>query len=119
MSQALDAQLRATLNMIPAFAWYATPAGALLFVNERCANYLGLAADHPLRFGNDSGAAWDSHLALLHPDDQDETRRVWSACLSAGSPGEVSFRVRAADGHYRWFLTRAEPVRAEDGTVLY
>ena len=119
MDQLLEAQLRATLNMIPAYTWYAAPSGGLTFVNERSADYLGLAKDHPLRFGADTGAEWDSHIPLLHPDDQDETRRIWSECLSAGCPGEVSFRVRNAEGTYRWFLSRAEPLRAKDGTVLY
>jgi AraC-like DNA-binding protein len=31
----------------------------------------------------------------------------------------VSFRVRNAEGRYRWFLSRAERVRASDGTLLY
>jgi PAS domain S-box-containing protein len=119
MDQPLDAQLRATLNMIPAYTWYAAPSGALTFVNERCANYLGLAEDHPLRFGTDTGAAWDSHLPLLHPDDQEETRKVWSECLSTGCAGEVSFRVRSAEGNYRWFLSRTEPLHGNDGTVIY
>ena len=119
MDQLLEAQLRATLNMIPAYTWYAAPSGGLTFVNERSADYLGLAKDHPLRFGADTGAEWDSHIPLLHPNDQDETRRIWSECLSAGCPGEVSFRVRNAEGKYRWFLSRAEPLRAKDGTVLY
>ena len=119
MDQLLEAQLRATLNMIPAYTWYAAPSGGLTFVNERSADYLGLAKDHPLRFGANAGAEWDSHVPLLHPDDQDETRRIWSECLSAGCPGEVSFRVRSAEGTYRWFLSRAEPLRAKDGTVLY
>ncbi len=105
--------------MIPAYTWYAAPSGGLTFVNERSADYLGLAKDHPLRFGADTGAEWDSHIPLLHPNDQDETRRIWSECLSAGCPGEVSFRVRNAEGTYRWFLSRAEPLRAKDGTVLY
>ena len=39
MDQSLEAQLRATLNMIPAYTWYATPSGGLIFVNERCADY--------------------------------------------------------------------------------
>jgi len=115
----LDAQLQATLNMIPAYAWYAVPTGALTFVNERSADYLGLPKDHPLRSGTANGAEWDSHLALLHADDHEETRRVWSACLRTGSTGKVSFRVRSAEGEYRWFLSRAEPVRAIDGTLLY
>jgi PAS domain S-box-containing protein len=115
----LEAQLQATLNLVPAYAWYAVPRGALTFVNERSADYLGLSKDHPLRFGIDTGADWDSHIPLLHPDDREETRRVWSDCLRTGCAGEVSFRVRNAAGGYRWFLSRAEPVRAADGTLLH
>src|SRR6266404_5757692 len=119
MDESLKAQLQATLDMIPAFTWLAAPSGALLFVNSRCADYLGLPKDHQLRFGPDTGAAWDSHIPLLHPDDREETRRVWSDCLKTGRPSEVSFRVRNAEGDYRWFLSRAEPLRATDGTVQY
>jgi len=72
-----------------------------------------------IRLGIDTGAAWDSHLAFLHPDDFEETRRVWANCLKTGSPGEVSFRSRNSAGTYRWFLSRAEPLRASDGTILY
>jgi PAS domain S-box-containing protein len=117
--QRLEAQLRATLNVIPAYTWYAPPSGALTFVNERCADYLGLPKDHPLRFGIDTGAAWDSHILLLHPDDHEESRRVWSTCLNTGSAGEISFRVRNAEGGYRWFLSRVEAIRAKDGALLY
>jgi formate hydrogenlyase transcriptional activator len=116
---ALAAQLRATLDQIPAYTWYALPTGGLTFVNARCGEYLALPNDHPLRLGIDTGAAWDSHLAFLHPDDFEETRRVWSNCLKTGSPGEVSFRSRSAAGTYRWFLSRAEPLRATDGTILF
>jgi PAS domain S-box-containing protein len=115
----LEAQLRATLNIVPAYAWYARPSGALTFVNERSADYLGLPKDHPLRFGTGTSTDWDSHIPLLHPDDREETRRVWSYCLRTGSAGEVNFRVRSAEGGYRWFLSRAEPVRAVNGTLLY
>ena len=119
MDQSLEAQLRATLNMIPAYTWYAATSGALLFINTRSADYLGLPKDHPLRFGADTSAAWDSHIAFLHPGDHDETRRVWSTCLRTGNAGEVSFRVRNTQGEYRWFLSRAEPLRGSDGTLLY
>src|SRR5579863_7674854 len=114
----LAAQLQTILNMIPAFAWYASPSGALTFVNKRTADYLGLPNDAPLRFGIATGAAWDSHIPLLHPDDHDETRRVWSTCLSTGAAGEVSFRVRDAQGGYRWFLSCAEPLRSSGGSLL-
>jgi PAS domain S-box-containing protein len=115
----LEAQLQATLNVIPAYTWYALPSGALTFVNERTGNYLGLPKDHPLRFGIDTGAEWDAHIPLLHPDDREESRRVWSACVRTGTPSENSFRVRSAEGEYRWFLSRVEALRASDGTLLY
>ncbi|HET6842562.1 MAG TPA: response regulator [Candidatus Angelobacter sp.] len=115
----LESQLQATLNIVPAHAWYALPNGELKFVNGRTADYLGLPKDHSLRFGTGAGAAWDSHIVFLHPDDREETRRVWAECLRTGSVGEVSFRARNAEGGYRWFLSRAEPVRAANGDLLH
>ncbi|MGA3131973.1 MAG: sigma 54-interacting transcriptional regulator [Terracidiphilus sp.] len=114
----IEDKLRATANVIPGHVWYATPSGALIFVNSRSADYLGLPKDHPLRFGIDLGGEWDSHIPLLHPDDHDETRRVWFNCLRTGSAGEVAFRVRNMEGEYHWFLSRAEPLRASDGTLV-
>src|SRR6476661_1572085 len=119
MDESLKAQLQATLDMIPAFTWYAAPSGALLFVNSRCADYLGLPKGHQLRLGTDTGAAWDSHIPFLHPDDHEEARRASSDNLKTGSPGDVSVRIRNAEGNYRWFLSRTQPLRATDGTVQY
>src|SRR5690349_11292813 len=102
------AELQVALNLIPAHTWYAVPSGALTFLNKRGSDYLGLPKDHRLRFGTNDGAAWDSHIPLLHPDDREETRRVWSTCLRTGCAGQVSFRVRNAAGWYRWFLSCAE-----------
>src|SRR6266481_636089 len=112
------AQLRATLNVIPAYTWYAAPSGGITFVNKRTADYLGLPNDHPLRFGIDIGAHWDAHIPLLHPDDHEKSRKSWSTCLRTGEFAEESFRVRNAQGGYRWFRSRVEPLRASDGTLL-
>src|ERR1700688_1066211 len=111
------AQLQATLNVIPAYAWYTTPSGGLTFVNKRTADYLGLPEDHPLRFGIDIGAQWDAHIPLLHPDEREESRKAWSTCLRTGEAAEFSQRVRNPQGGYRWFLSRAEPLRASEGTL--
>src|SRR2546422_10809228 len=94
----LAAQLQATLDKIPAYTWYANPTGGLTFVNTRSADYLGLPSDHPLRLGIDTGAAWDSHIALLHPEGAAETRRGWANCLKKGYPGVGELRVSNAGG---------------------
>jgi PAS domain S-box-containing protein len=112
------AQLQASLNVIPAYTWYAAPSGGLTFVNKRTADYLGLPKDHPLRFGLDIGAQWDAHIPFLHPDDQEGARKAWPVNISTGEASEFSFRVRNAQGGYRWFLSRVEPLRASDGSLL-
>src|SRR6266850_2449245 len=117
MDQSLGTQLQTTLNTVPAFTWYSLPSGTLTFVNHRYADYLGLASDHPLRFGVETGVAWDTHLQLLHPDDHESSRQVGETILRTGA-GQTAFRVRDASGVYRWFLSRVEPFRASDGTLL-
>ena len=118
MDPSLQEQLRTTLNTVPAYTWYSVPSGTLTFVNYRYADYLGLANDHPLRFGVETDVAWDSHLQLLHPDDHEPSRKVGETILRTGCASEAVFRVRGANGVYRWFLSRVEPLSASDGTVL-
>jgi PAS domain S-box-containing protein len=112
------AQLQASLNVIPAYTWYAGPSGGLTFVNKRTADYLGLPKDHPLRFGIDTGAQSDAHIQFLHPDDQEGAREAWPVNIRTGEASEFSFRVRNAQGGYRWFLSRVEPLRVSDGSLL-
>jgi PAS domain S-box-containing protein len=113
------AQLRKTLNTIPAYTWYALPSGTLTFVNQAYADYLGLAEDDSLRLGVETSVPWDTHIQLVHPDDHEETLRVGATCNRTGAAGQAAFRIRNSRGEYRWFLSRLEPLRAADGTLLY
>src|SRR5258708_5437273 len=105
-------QLQATLNVIPAYTWYASSSGGLIFVNKRTADYLGLPKDHPLRLGIDIDGPWDAHLPFLHPGDHEETRKVWSTCLRTGEAGAGTFHLRAAQGGSPCVLSPAERHRA-------
>ena len=119
MDESLKAQLRATLDMIPAYTWYALPSGTLTFVNERYADYLGLAKNDPLRLGIQINVPWDTHIRLVHPDDHEATLKVGETCNRTGTAGQAAFRIRNSEGEYRWFLSRLEPLRSSDGTLLY
>jgi PAS domain S-box-containing protein len=114
-----EANLQVTLNALPTQAWYARASGALAFVNGPAADYLGLPSDHPLRFAADCEAQWDAHLVFLHPEDQPTSIRNWAEQIQTGRPRDDEFRILGADGNYRWFLTRAEPLRDSDGQVRY
>jgi len=73
------AQLRKTLNTIPAYTWYALPSGVLTFANERYADYLGLDKDDPLRLGG------GGRCNLGHPHSAGTFRRSRSNAQSRGS----------------------------------
>jgi signal transduction histidine kinase len=115
----VEVNLQMGLNALPAQAWYARAAGALAFVNGATADYLGLPSEHPLRFATDIEAPWNSHLLFLHPEDRPTSSRNWAEQIQTGHPRDDQFRILGADGKYRWFLTRAEPLRDSDGKVRY
>lgn len=60
------------------------------------------------------GRGW---LAALHPDDREATARCWDEAFSTGKPYCARYRLRLADGRYRWFVARAAPVLDEQGAV--
>jgi PAS domain S-box-containing protein len=115
----VEANLQVTLNALPTQAWYARASGALAFVNGATADYLGLPSNHPLRFASNLDASWDAHLVFVHPEDQPTSSRNWAEQIQTGRTRDDEFRILGADGNYRWFLTRGEPLRDSDGQVRY
>jgi diguanylate cyclase (GGDEF)-like protein/PAS domain S-box-containing protein len=71
-----------------------------------------------LKRGSLEGPARD-WLDILHPNDRDRFRATLDAIVELRR-GRIAqdFRLRAEDGHYRWFLLRARPVLGTDGEVL-
>jgi PAS domain S-box-containing protein len=59
----------------------------------------------------------DGMLAAVHPEDREQVRAAWRACVAARRPCEHEFRLRRADGEYRWIESRAVPVFNADGTL--
>ena len=61
------------------------------------------------------GEGW---LVAIHPDDRDGAAASWTANIEAGRDHDTEFRLRAADGRFRWFMTRGLPVRDDSGRVI-
>ena len=115
----IETNLQTTLNALPIQAWYTRASGALAFVNQSTARYLGLPSDHPLRFAGEFEAPWDTHVPFLHPDDWAHSSWNWEEVIRSGKPREGQFRILGVNGEYRWFLSQAEPLRDPEGRVLY
>ncbi|NRR29620.1 PAS domain-containing protein [Oxalobacteraceae bacterium] len=104
-----EEELRALANSIPQLAWIARFDGQMIWYNERWYAYTGAA---PESF---KGDAWQ---AYYDPDCLPHMMARWQQSLRSGQPFEMEVPIRGADGHYRWFLTRANPVRGSAGELL-
>jgi PAS domain S-box-containing protein len=101
-------ELRIIVDTIPAFVWSALPDGSLDFVNRRWTE-LGLSLEDL------QGSNW---IGVIHPDECDRVADSWRAAVRAGKPYESLERVRCSDREYRWFLSRADPLRDELGNII-
>src|SRR6202011_6107411 len=102
-------RLRLVIDTIPGMVWSALPDGSVDFVNQPWLEY------HGLTWGNFNRG---SVLAALHPDDVAIAAQNWRTALATGKHPELELRVRRADGEYRWFLSRAVPLRDEVGSIV-
>jgi PAS domain S-box-containing protein len=103
-----ERELRLAIKTIPALVWSALPDGSLDFINQRWKE-IGLSLDDL------QGSEW---INVLHPDERAEVADRWRIAVETGAPYENIERVRRADGEYRWFLSRAQPLRDELGKIV-
>jgi PAS domain S-box-containing protein len=94
---------------MPSMVWTSLPDGRIDWFNARVPEYSGVPADKMKPDG------W----APVHPDDIETATRLWRSALASGEPFETEYRIRRHDGMFRWHVTRAIPVRAEDGSIIY
>jgi PAS domain S-box-containing protein len=96
------------LEAIPHMVWVADADGRIEYANTRWFEYTGLNVGV-------TGLGWED---LIHPDDHEATQRAWSMAAQSASGFEFEHRVRrAADGSYRWHLSRAVLMRTASGTA--
>jgi len=56
-------------------------------------------------------------LDAVHPDDRENTARVWLAAFASNSLYQVEHRLRRHDGEYRHMLVRAVPILNKEGGI--
>jgi PAS domain S-box-containing protein len=108
--QSSEDRLRLVIDTIPTFAWTALPDGSEDFVTRHWHEYSGLSAKESV------GEGWE---VAVHPADLKRHLEKWRTSLASGEPfeNEVRYR-RSADGQYRWFLSRAVPLRDAQGKIV-
>ncbi|GHO62841.1 hypothetical protein KSC_017330 [Ktedonobacter sp. SOSP1-52] len=95
---------------MPQIVWIGEPGGSKEYFNQRWFDYTHATFEHM------RGAGW---LQFLHPDDHERTLALGRHALVTGEPYEIENRFKEGKtGTYRWFLSRALPMRDETGQIV-
>lgn len=97
-------------DSMPQLAWMADESGSIFWYNRRWYEYTGAAAPET------SPGSW---YAFHHPDHLARVASHFRLAVEARESWEDTFPLRGADGAYRWFLSRALPVRDGAGRVRW
>lgn len=91
---------------IPQLVWSTDRDGMVDYVNSGWCHYTGqgLAAS--------AGNGWQD---FVHPDDIEATRGIWQDALGDRGRYDLEYRLRRADGEYRWMLVRGRAVLDRTG----
>jgi len=103
-----EAQFSALAQNMPNQVWTATADGRIDWFNDQVYAYGGAAR------GTLDGETW---TAMVHPEDQPGASERWARSIATGDTYETEFRLRDAQGTYRWHLTRAAPLRDGRGEI--
>lgn len=104
-----EARFTAMADLAPALIWVADPDGARTYVNSGWQEFTG--RDVPA----DLGDGWTDGL---HPQDRQRYRDRVTPALASGTGWQIEYRLRRADGAFRWILEHAVPLHTgTDGTV--
>lgn len=99
-----EIRFRTLTETIPQLVWTCRPTGECGYLSNRWMEYTGTTLEQNLGYG------W---LQAVHPDDAPHTQEVWQEAVATSNVYQTEFRLRRADGIYRWHLARA--VRVDDG----
>ncbi|HEY9772033.1 MAG TPA: PAS domain-containing protein [Coleofasciculaceae cyanobacterium] len=102
-------ELELITEVIPQHIWTATIFGKIDYINRRCQQYTGVSLEQIQQYG------WAS---VVHPDDLYNLKGQWIEAIRLGQKCDLEVRLRKADGSYCWFLSRARPLRNEEGTII-
>ncbi|WLI88131.1 PAS domain S-box protein [Massilia sp. R2A-15] len=103
-----DNTFRTLAQALPNQVWASAADGVLDWFNERVYAYSGATP------GDLDHGGWAS---MVHEEDIGAAAQAWEAANKSGDGYEMEFRLRRADGAYRWHIARALPIKDEHGAV--
>ncbi|OQW32810.1 MAG: hypothetical protein A4E19_05495 [Nitrospira sp. SG-bin1] len=105
-----EERFRTLADNMSQFAWMADAKGWLFWYNRRWFDYTGTTLEDMQGWG------WQK---VHHPDHLHRVIEKWQTAIEAGDAWEDTFPLRGRNGEYRWFLSRAVPIRDAEGDIVH
>ncbi len=94
---------------VPQLVWMAEPDGFIFWYNRNWYDYTGTTPKDM------EGWGWQS---VHDPEILPSVVERWKASIDTGESFEMEFPLRGRDGEFRWFLTRVNPARDDEGRIV-
>jgi PAS domain S-box-containing protein len=104
-----EQEFRTLAEAVPQIVWATRPDGWTIYFNKKWVDYTGLTLEESY------GHGWNTPF---HPDDRKRAWDAWKHATQGGTVYSLECRLRRADGIYRWWLIRGEPMRDANGNIL-
>jgi PAS domain S-box-containing protein len=105
-----EEQFRTLAETVPQLVWTCLPNGECDYLSRQVRAYTGLSESES------SSLHWQREL--IHPDDRERTATCWHDAVTRSTEYDIEHRIRGSDGTYRWFKSRATPLRDRAGHVV-
>lgn len=101
-------RFRTLSDEMPQFVWTCDPDGTIEYFNKSMSKYSGWQL---------TDFAEEGWIAIVHPEEREESIRLWQLSLTTGEDFIFEHRFRRSDGQYRWQLSRAVAQRDSHGII--
>jgi PAS domain S-box-containing protein len=104
-----EERLRQLADAMPQIVYTCGPDGLVDYANQQWCEYVGFTVEQS------TGRKW---MEAVHPDDLESMEQRVRESAETGQPFDTEYRLRRKDGQYRWYLSRAIPIRNEQGRIV-
>lgn len=99
-----EARYHSLAEAVPQMVWTANESGKVVYANRAWSEYVGTPPEKLTR--------WEE---IVHPEDLAQVRGLAERAWASEEMFQAVYRLRAADGRYRWHLARAVLSRDAQG----
>jgi len=112
--RASEQGFRLIVDSIPGLVNTTTAEGEFEFVSQQSLDYFGTTLEE---LKGQESKGWTTSN-IVHPDDFPRMLATWRRSVETGHPYQSEYRIRRADGAYRWFHVRSLPWRDTAGRII-